>query len=218
MQRRIIRSALAGLALVALTAGSAVAAPKSPNPGKGHPGAGKGHTGIHFGVSKPKGGGTAVTVDGGLLAAFTGAGISVTPYGTATGGAPTFTFPITGGSIVYKKGNQGKGKGAKKKLLSGYILHRGSGVTFTKGVVTATASSFRINLSAGNAGRIDANVGSSKLKLATLSKVAVNATSKSITATATLTPDAVKAFNGAFGTTLPSGGVVLGTVVITPTF
>lgn len=214
MQRRITRSALAGLALVALTAGSAVAAPKSPNPGKGHPGAGKGHTGIHFGVSKPKGGGTVVTVGSGLLTAFTNAGVSVTTFGTTTGATPTFRFPITGGSIVYKKG---QGTGAKKKLLSGYILHRGSGVTFTKGSVTATASNFRINLSAGKTGRIDANVGSSKLKLATLSDVAVNTTSKSITATAKLTPDAVKAFNGAFGTTL-SNGVLLGTVVITPTF
>jgi hypothetical protein len=211
MQRRIPRSTLAALALVALMAGSAIAAPKSPNPGKGHPG-------IHLGVSKPKGGTTVVTVDSGLLAALSGAGVTVTRSGTATGSVPAFTFPITGGSIVYKKGNQGKGKGAKKKLLSGYILDADSGVTFTKGMVPATAADFRVNLSAGKTGRIDANVGSSKLKLATLSNVTVNATSKSISATATLTPDAVTALNGAFGTTLPKSGVLLGTVVITPTF
>jgi hypothetical protein len=218
MQRRITRSTLAALAALALVAASAIAAPKSPNPGKGHPGTGKGHPGIHLGVSKPKGGTTVLTADSGLLTALTNAGVTVAQSANATVSGDVFTFPITGGSIVYKKGNKGKVIGAKKKLLSGYILDAGSGVTFTKGTVSATVSDFRVNLSAGKAGRIDAKVSSGKLKLATLSNVAVNATSKSITATATLTPNAVTDLNGAFGTTLPPSGTLLGTVVITPTF
>ena len=215
MQRRITRIMFAALALVALVAGSAIAAPKSPKPGKGHPG-------IRLGVSKPKGGTTVVTVDSALQSALTTANVTVTPSGTATASGTSFTFPISGGSIVYKKGNHGKGKGAKKKLLSGYILHAGSGLTLTKttttGPLSATISDFRISLSAGKTGRLDVKLGKSKLKLATLSNVAVNATSKSISATATLTATAVTMLNSAFGTTLPKSGTVLGTLVITPTF
>jgi hypothetical protein len=215
MQRRITRITLAALALIALVAGSAIAAPKSPKPGKGH-------SGIRLGVSKPKGGSTVVTVDSALLSALTTANVTVTPSGTATAGGTSFTFPISAGSIVYKKGNHGKGKGAKNKLLSGYILHTGSGLTLTKatttGPLSATISDFRISLSAGKSGRLDVKLGTSKLKLATLSNVVVNATSKSINATATLTATAVTMLNGAFGTTLPGSGAVLGTLVITPTF
>jgi hypothetical protein len=148
--------------------------------------------------------------------------VTITPSGKATAGGGTFTFPITGGSIVYKKGNHGKGKGAKTKLLAGYILHAGSGLTLTKttltGPLSATISDFRITLSAGKTGRIDVKVGKSKLKLATLSGVAINATSKSVSATATLTPAAVTALNSAFATTLSKSGAALGTIVITPTF
>jgi hypothetical protein len=215
MQCRITRVTLAALALVALIAGSAVAAPKSPKPGKGHPG-------IRLGVSKPKGGTTVVTVNSAALTALTNAGVSVTPSGKATASGASFSFPITGGSIVYKKGNHGKGKGAKNKLLSGYLLHTGSGLTLTKttttGPLSATISDFRITLAAGKTGRLDVKLGNSKLKLATLSNVVVNATSRSINATMTLTPNAVTMLNTAFGTTLPTSSATLGTLVITPTF
>jgi hypothetical protein len=216
MHRRISRIMLAAFALIALVAASAVAAPKSPKPGTG-----KGHPGIRFGVSKPSGGNTVLTADSGVLSALNTAGVAVTTSGTAQAGTSTFTFPITGGRIEYKKGNRGKGHGAKNKLLSGFVLHAGSGLTLTKttatGPLSATISDFRISLSAGKSGRIDVALGTGKLKLATLSNVTVTGSSKSISATATLTPDAVSALNKAFGTTLTSRAA-LGTLVITPTF
>ena len=159
-----------------------------------------------------------LTVDPTTLTALTTAGVVITPFGTATAASPAFTLPITGGSVVYKKANHGHGKGAHKKLLSGNVLHAGSGLTLTKATTTATISNLRINLSAGKTGRIDATLGSGKLKLATLSNVTVNATNKSISATATLTPAAVAAMNTTFATTLPATGAPLGTLVITPTF
>jgi hypothetical protein len=198
---------LPALALVALFVGSAIAAPKSSKPGKRHPG-------IRLGVSKPKGGTTVVTADGALLSALTTAGVAITPSGAATMSGSSFTFPITGGRIVYKRANHGK----RTKLLAGFILHAGSGLTLTKATTTATISNFRIVLAAGKIGRVDVKVGKGKLKLATLSNVAVNATSKSASATLSLTPAAAAALNAAFGTTLPKSGAVLGTVVITPTF
>ena len=108
---RILLAALALAALGALLAASAFAAPKSPNPGKGHD---HPQAGIHTGVSKPKGGSTVLTVDPAALAALTTAGVVVTPAGTATAAGAVFTFPIAGGSIVYRKANHGKGKGAMK--------------------------------------------------------------------------------------------------------
>ncbi len=216
MHRRITRIMLAAFAVVALVAASAVAAPKSPKPGKG-----KGHPGIRFGVSKPTGGTTVLTADSGVLSALKAANVAVTTSGTAQSGTNTFTFSITGGRIEYKKGNHGKGHGAKNKLLSGFILHAGSGLTFTKstttGTLSATISDFRISLSAGKSGRIDVSLGTGKLKLAKLSNVTVNGSNKSISAAATLTPDAVSALNKAFGTTL-AGNAALGTLVVTPTF
>jgi hypothetical protein len=212
--RHVLLAALALVALAATLTASALAAPKSPNPGKGH-----GHApapGIHPGVSKPKGGTTVLTVDPTTVSALTG--VAITPFGTATGASPVFTLPITGGSVVYKKANHGHGKGAHKKLLSGNVLHAGSGLTLTKAATTATISDLRINLSAGKTGRIDATLPSGKLKLATLSNVTVNATDKSVSATATLTPAAVSALNATFATTLPATGAPLGTLVITPTF
>jgi hypothetical protein len=216
MHRHVTRITLAALALVALGGSSAVAAPKSPH----H--LGKGHPGIRLGVSKPTGGTTILTVDSGTLAAIAGSGVSVTPFGTATASSSgtQFTFPITGGRVVYVKRNHGHGAG--RKLLSGFVVHGGSGLTLSKslpaGVVSATVSGFRINLSADRTGRIDAKVGTTKLKLAKLTNVAVDASSKSVTALATLTPAAVTALNGAFGTNLPKTGAALGTIVIAPTF
>lgn len=213
---RVLLAALALVAFAATLTASALAAPKAPNPGKGH-----GHApapGIHPGVSKPKAGSTVLTVDPTTLTSLTTAGVVITPFGTATAASPAFTLPITGGSVVYKKANHGHGKGAHKKLLSGNVLHTGSGLTLTKATTTATISNLRINLSAGKTGRIDATLGSGKLKLATLSNVTVNATNKSVSATATLTPAAVSAINTTFATTLPLAGVPLGTLVITPTF
>ena len=211
MTHRIVRIMLAAVALVALTASTAIAAPKTPNPGKGHA------PGAQHGVTKAKGGSTVLTVDSGTLAALTAAGVAVTPFGTATAASPVFTFPITAGRIVYKKTNHGKGKGAHKKVVAGNISHAGSGLTLTKGTLAVTVSNLRVNLSAGNSGRIDATLSTGgRLKLATLSNVAVNATSKSISATATLTPQTVSALNGAYGTTLPAGAA-LGTLVSSPT-
>jgi len=78
--RRTHHLLLAAIALVAFAAtltASALAAPKSPNPGKGHKPAPV--QGIHPGVSKPKGGSTVLTVDPTTLTALTTAGVAITP-------------------------------------------------------------------------------------------------------------------------------------------
>lgn len=89
MQRHVTRVMLAALALVALVAGSAVAAAKSPNLDEGHPG-------IFLGLSKPKGGTTVATVDSHAMTTLTGADVTVTPPGTATASGADVTFSITG--------------------------------------------------------------------------------------------------------------------------
>jgi hypothetical protein len=74
-----------------------------------------------------------------------------------------------------------------------------------------------VKLSANRTGRVDAKLGTGSLKLAKLSDVTINSTNKRISATLTLTDEAVNAINATFGTTFPTG-IVLGTAVMAPTF
>lgn len=206
MKHRSYRAVVlaAAMALLLALGGSAVAA----KPAK---------TGLKTGVNKVKGGTTTLAVDAGSAAALAGAGISVTEVAPAT--VPTagsFAFPITGGKLVYHKTKKAGSKSKSKKRLSGYVTHSG-GITLTKDTTLVTLSNLRINLSANKTGRIDAEVANTKLALAKLSNVTLNATNKQISATATLTSTAVQALNATFGTNL-TGTVPLGTVLIAPTF
>ena len=213
MKHRSVRTVVviaAVFALLIALAGSAIAA-KPQNPGS----QGKGHakSGLKTGVNKAKGGTTTLTVDPAYATAITNAGITITAVLPATG---TYVFPITGGKLVYHKTKKAGSKSKSKKQLSGFVTHSG-GISLTKGTTTATLSDLRVNLSANKTGRIDAKLGTGSLKLGKLSNVTINATDKSISATVTLTDAAIKALNAAYGTTL-TGTVVLGTVVIAPTF
>ena len=215
MKHRSSRTSLAVAAAFALLIGlaaSAIAA-KPPNPGS------KGHakSGLKTGVNKVKGGTTTLTVDPSYASAVAAAGITIAAVGPATSPiADTYVFPITGGRLVYHKVKKPGSKSKSKKKLSGFVKHSG-GISLTKGATSATLSDLRANLSANRTGRVDARIGTTPLKLATLSDVTINSTNKQITATVTLTSVAVSAINSTYGTTFPTG-VVLGTILIAPTF
>lgn len=215
MKRRRSRTPLAVAAVFALLialAGSAIAA-KPQNPGA----QGRAKSGLKPGVNKVKGGTTTLTVDPAYAAAVTAAGITIDTVAPATSAVPgTYVFPITGGRLVYHKAKKAGSKSKSKKKLSGFVTHSG-GISLTKGALTATLSDLRANLSANRTGRVDAKLGTGPLKLAKLSNVTIDSTNKKITATVTLTDEAVAAINATYGTTFPSG-VVLGTIVIAPTF
>ena len=189
-------------------AGSAIATPGSHGHAK---------TGLKTGVNKVKGGTTTLTVDPTYAAAVLNAGITIDVLAPASAPvAGTYVFPITGGRLVYHKVKKAGSKSKSKKQLSGFVTHSG-GISLTKDTATATLSNLRVNLSANRTGRVDAQLGTSALKLARLSNVTIDSTNKKISATLTLTDEAVGAINAAFGTTFPTG-IVLGTVVIAPTF
>lgn len=201
--RTFIAIAAACALLVAL-AGSAPAAKHSK-------------AGLKPGVNKVKGGTTTLTVDPGYGTAVINAGLTPDVVAPATIPVPgTYVFPITGGRLVFHKTKKAGSKSKSKKQISGFVKHSG-GIMLTKDATTATLSDLRVNLSANRTGRVDATFGTGSLKLATLSNVTIDSTNKQISATVTLTPEAINAINGTFGTTFPPG-VVLGTAVMTPTF
>jgi hypothetical protein len=213
MKDRPSRTVLAIAAVSALliaVGGSAIAAqPQSPGS--------KGKSGLKSGVNKVKGGTTTLTVDPTYGTAVASAGITIDTVAPATSPVVgTYVFPITGGRLVYHKTKKPGSKSKSKKQLSGFVKHSG-GIMLTKGTTTATLSDLRVNVSANRTGRVDATLGTGSLKLPPLSKVALDSTNKKITATVTLTAEAVNAINATFGTTFPPG-VVLGTAVMAPTF
>lgn len=139
------------------------------------------------------GGMTSVTLS--AAPTLTSAGITVTPTGTATamvsGGIPTVTFPITGGT---------------KNDSTGALLinHNGSGLLFSNGTNSLATSNFVVDtasmLVSGNVsatiGGITNNLGSASL----FNIVGGN--------TLTLTSAASGAFNTVFGVNLPAGTTV----------
>lgn len=206
-------------ALVAALAGSAVA-DKPTNPGKpatpGSQGKHKGKTGLKYGVLKPTGGTTLLTIDPALAATLSG--VPVTVSGLPENAGPT-EFKITKARINLKKAGNGHGKKTGSKTLSGYVNYSG-GLKFQRDAATVTLSNFRINLSAHKTGTLEGNVngGSARVRLGVLSNVTVDAM-KSISATVTLTQGAADALNtglslnGALSKT-----TVLGVVKVTPIF
>jgi hypothetical protein len=163
------------------------------------------------------GGTTTLTIDPGYATAVIAAGI--TPAAVAPATAPvagTYVFPITGGRLVFHKTKKAGSKSKSKKQISGFVTHSG-GISLTKDTTSTTLSDLRANLSANRTGRVDAKLGADTLKLAKLSNVTIDAQNKTVSAKVTLTGQAVAAINSAFGTAFPSG-IVLGTIVIAPTF
>jgi hypothetical protein len=201
--RTFIAIAAACALLVAL-AGSAPAAKHSK-------------TGLKPGVNKVKGGTTTLTVDPGYGTAVINAGLTPDVVAPATIPVPgTYVFPITGGRLVFHKTKKAGSKSKSKKQISGFVTHSG-GISLTNGTTTTVLSDLRANLSANKTGRVDATLGTGSLKLAKLSNVTIDAQNKTISAKVTLTPEAVAAINSTYGTTFPNG-IVLGTVVIAPSF
>lgn len=216
MTNRITRSALALVAVSALIAalagGAAADKPSSP----GAQGKHKGKSGLKYGVLKPTGGTTLLTIDPALAATLGGVPVTVSGLPENAGASE---FKITKGRISLKKANKGRGKKAGSKTLSGYVNHSG-GLKFQRDAATVTLSNFRINLSARKTGTLEGNVNgdASRVRLGVLSNVSVDAM-KSITATVTLTQRAADVLNSGLSLNgALSKTTVLGVVKVTPTF
>lgn len=216
MTNRASRSALALFATFSLTAALAGGAIAGKPADPGSQGKGKGKAGMKYGVLKPKGGTTLLTIDPALSATLSG--VPVTVSGLPENQATT-EFKITKARITLKKANKGRSKKSASKTLSGFVNHSG-GLKFERGAQVVTLSNLRINLSAAKKGTLEGNVngGTDRVRLGVLSGVSVDAM-KSISATVTLTQRGADALNSglSLGGAL-SSTTVLGVVKITPTF
>lgn len=222
MTNRISRIALALVAISALVIALAgvASADKPTDPGKpstpGAKGKHKGKSGLKYGVLKPTGGTTLLTIDPALAATL--GGVPVTVSGLPENQAAT-EFKITKARINVKKPNRGRGKKSAPKKVSGYVNHSG-GLKFERGAQVVTLSNFRVNLSAQKTGTLEGNVngGTARVRLGVLSNVTVDAM-KSISGTVTLTQAAADALNNGLALNgALSKSTVLGTIKITPTF
>jgi hypothetical protein len=213
MKHRIARITTALLAVTALVAASvagAVAAPKSPIPGKGPKG--QGAPGLlkkvakRGGVVKFKNGTTTVSITAALPA-----GLSVAPVAPGAQPDPAkadFTFPITKGMVVFKK------RGKSVKPFAGYVRHSGGLKLSVAGKPDITLTNFRAVLAAGRGGAINAKVnGKGSLRVFTLSGLTRD--SDSVDGKLLLARQGAKALNAAYGTTL-AAGTELGTISVAP--
>lgn len=211
--RATVGMLMASIALFAVTATSASAHSIKPA-----------SFGLHVGVSKPVGGATVVTLDPAAVTALTSLGIAVAPVAPATSpSAGVLSFPVTGGRINYIKIRHGRDMW---KQLAGWVDHSG-GMTLTKAPVApavtptvVSVSNLRINLSAGRNGVISGKVNSSseRTNLFRMSTPVVDPLDRSVSSTLSLSKDAAKALNGAFGTTAFTEGMKIATAKTTPTF
>ncbi len=163
-------------------------------------------------VSRLSGVSTAVTLDSGTAGALQQLGVAAAPVGSATFDASTstVTFPITGGFAAIHSD-----LGFKPGYIEGSILHQGSGLSFTKGSTTVTATDFVVDpgdsiLTATVGGK----PGIPLLDLDGINvKVGMQGGNVTLDGTvAKLTETAATALNGAFATTAFKAGLPLGTV------
>jgi hypothetical protein len=154
---------------------------------------------------KVAGGSTSLTVAAGTVKVLTDNKVSVTATSGASGKAPTFTFPITGGSVV-------------AATAAGTITHRG-GLTFTAGGTSLTVENFTIDTKnkvltaqVGDTSTriplLNLNTGSAKISMSGGNLVVSNVG-------ATLTSTAADALNKTFKVSLFKGGLTIGTAKVT---
>lgn len=150
------------------------------------------------------GGSTVLTPGPEVSAVLSAFGVTLAPTGKATTTANGFGFPITGGKV-------------NARTLAGTIQHAGSGIVASSGGASLSATDFAIVIDATPA--LSALIGGSRVEFLALdlSSVQISTTSVGLVAAniaATLTDAAALALNQAFGTTLFSSGLRLGTVSI----
>jgi len=150
------------------------------------------------------GGSTTLTLAKGTAAALTANGISVRPLRPAKVRGGGVAFPITGGSIDPRSG-------------AGAIAHSG-GLVFRAGSTRVPLRSFRVHVGSRRA-ILTARAGSARLTVLSLSvanaKVVRNGLGTTVKGVrASLSGQAAKALNAAFGTRLFSRGLPIGRVVV----
>lgn len=153
---------------------------------------------------KVKGGSTSLTVDRSTAAVLTKNKVTVTAVHGAGGKAPTFWFPITGGSV-------------DPKTAAGTITHSG-GLKIAAGKKSVVVKDFTIDTKKGVLTARIAGT-STRIPLLTLdaSKAKISSSKGRLVVTgvkATLTAEAAAALNSTFHVTLFSKGLSIGTAAV----
>jgi hypothetical protein len=150
------------------------------------------------------GGKTRLTLDKKTAAALTANGVTVAPVSEAKATAAGISFPIQGGLI-------------NARTLAGTITHSG-GLVFTAGGKSLTIRDFKVSTGKKTltawVDEVGARIPVLNLKLG---KAKVKATAKHLTVSnisATLQKGAAQALNGFFSTTLFTGGLPVGKVLV----
>lgn len=150
------------------------------------------------------GGKTRLTLDKKTAAALTANGVTVAPVSEAKAAAAGISFPIQGGLI-------------NARTLAGTITHSG-GLVFTAGGKSLTIRDFKVSTGKKTltawVDEVGARIPVLNLKLG---KAKVKATAKHLTVSnisATLQKGAAQALNGFFSTTLFTGGLPVGKVLV----
>ncbi|HMD45008.1 MAG TPA: hypothetical protein VKG43_02530, partial [Acidimicrobiales bacterium] len=202
--KRFTRLAVATLAGLAVTAGSAVTvmgATSAASP-----------TDQVTTIPALSGVGTTLNLNPATAQALTSLGVTVAPYGTATASGSAVTFPITSGYVEIHSD-----KSHKPGYIVGSIEHYGSGLTLTAGTKTVTLSDFVVDPGDSNLyASVDGVPDKSPLLQLDGRKVAVSMDGSGDVVlngtVANLTPSAASALDTAFGTQAIKGGTSLGTV------
>ena len=194
-------------ATAALTVALSVAGPMSAQAGSTHHQA-RGHhaTSAKSGATfiALTGGKTSLALDANTAAALTTNGVTVAPVSEAKATKAGISFPIQGGLI-------------NAKTLGGNITHSG-GLVFTAGGKSLTIRDFEVSTSKKTLTAWVDEVGARIPVLnLNLGKAKVKATAKHLRVSgiqATLQKGAAQALNGFFATSLFSGGLPVGKVVV----
>ncbi len=150
------------------------------------------------------GGKTRLTLDKNTAAALTANGVTVAPVSEAKANAAGISFPIQGGLI-------------NARTLAGKITHSG-GLVFSAGGKSLTIRDFEVSTGKKTltawVDEVGARIPVLNLKLG---KAKVKATARHLTVSnisATLQKGAAQALNGYFATTLFTGGLPVGKVLV----
>jgi hypothetical protein len=164
---------------------------------------------------------TQVTLDPAFLQALTGAALKPVAVGNATlTGSGLLTLPITGGSLRVFAGGGASGA----PTAQGSIAHQGSGLQLTGGNKRVTMRNLVIDPESGGVtGTVAVNgtVSGTDVPVFALDETGLQEPTKSASgtvvlrgATLSLTPDAAKLLNDAFGAPEVTDNQQVGTVVI----
>jgi hypothetical protein len=158
--------------------------------------------GLKTGTNTLKGGTTELTLDKRITTVLGGRTVTL---GNLTNGRPATSYRVSGGSMVIRPG----------RPMTGTVLHR-DGMRFTQESKTVSLAKLRLNLKART---LEANVDGARTRnvVGTVSRVKMNRSRTTITATVNLSQPLAELLDTRFGLAgLVDYTTVLGTVKITP--